>query len=191
MGRGEHIRLLLEDAGLDFEYVRYTTEEWLELKKKQTEEKIPKPTLPFITIDGKYYGKTGPILKLLSRRLNKYGGSNDDEAQLLDVYTDMVCDWTLVWVAASFGLYNGSAVKNYQENTRVQFHKSFNDILSTTKGPFLLGEEISYADFALYHILEDDAEGEVNVHTLPYLSTFFKAVGDRPNLKTYLATDRK
>ncbi|KAI7890511.1 glutathione S-transferase [Mucor mucedo] len=190
-GRGEHVRLLLEDAGVDFEYVRHTGEEWGALKQKLLSEKIRAPTMPFITIDGKYYGKTFPTMRYLSKKLNKYEGSNDDETQLLDVYTDIVGDWTLKWSASSFGAFTEEASKNYKENIRPQFHNTFNDILSDTKGPFLLGENISYADFALYHILEDDIEGEVNVKTLPYLSAFFEAVQNRPNLKTYLATDRK
>lgn len=191
IGRGEYVRLLLQDAGVDFEYVRHTFPEWIQLKQKLLSENIRAPTMPFITIDGKYYGKTAPILRFISQKLNKYGGSDEDETQLLDVYTDMIMDWTMQLSASNWGSFTEAATKTYKDATRPQLYKTFNDILSDTKGPFLLGENISYADFAFYHILEDETEIKIDVEALPYIAVFVEAVANRPNLKIYLATDRK
>lgn len=55
----------------------------------------------------------------------------------------------------------------------------------------LLGESISYADFALYHMLEDDFSLNFDDIEYLYIATFVEAVQNRPNLKVYFATDRK
>ncbi|KAG2234555.1 glutathione S-transferase [Thamnidium elegans] len=191
MGRGENIRLLLEDAGVDFEYIRYNAAQWQEEKQKLLDQNIRNPTMPFITIDGKYYGKTAPLLRFLSHKLGKYEGDNEDEFQLLDVYTDMANDWVGRWVKTVFGNPSEETVKTYREETAPQTFKTWDDILSDTKGPFLLGEKISYADFTLFHMLEDDTTIKVCAETYPHLSAFVEAVNNRPNLKKYLATDRK
>lgn len=191
VGRGEYVRLLLEDAGVDFEYVKHTFAEWKDHKQQLVEQKIRHPTMPYITIDGKYYGKTAPLLRFISHKLNKYQGSNEDEVQLLDSYTDDIMDWVSRWAGSTFGSFNEVSIKTYKEETAPQFYKTFNDILSDTPGPFLLGEAITYPDFALYHIMEDDSNVTFNVKALPHLATFVEAIRNRPNLKTYFATDRK
>jgi glutathione S-transferase len=189
MGRGEYVRLLLEDAGVDFEYVRLSAAEWKEEKAKLLANKIRAPTMPYITIDGKYYGKTLPLLRLISHKLGKYGGRNEEEAHLVDAYTDIVMDWAGKWAEALFGSNAEEALKTYKETTIPEFMNTFEDILSDTEGPYLLGQEISYADFALYHLLEDDGSA-IDASTHPRLTAFVQAIENRPNIKAYLATDR-
>lgn len=191
MGRGEYVRLLLEDAGVDFKYVRHNAAGWQEKKKEMLEQKIRAPTMPFITIDGKYYGKTVPIMRFLSKKLGKYEGANDDEAQLLDSYTDVVMDWVGKWAGALFS-NSEETLKSYKEEYAPQAYKTWNDILSdVTSGPYLLGDKITYADFALYHALEDDSDAKVNAESYPHLAAFTQAIQARPNLNKYFATGRK
>ncbi|KAG2203404.1 hypothetical protein INT47_010102, partial [Mucor saturninus] len=190
LGRGEFIRLLLQDAGVHYEYVRHTIDEWKSHKQTLLAQNICNPTLPYMTIDGKYYGKTASILRFLSHKLNKYEGSNDDEVQLLDAYTDSIMDWSTRWMDSNFDFFNEKMIKKYNEEMSPQFHKTFDTALSNTPGPFLLGEAITYPDFALYHIMEDDTHVKFDVKALPNLAAFVEAIRNRPNLKTYLATDR-
>lgn len=190
MGRGEYVRLLLEDAGVDFKYVRHNAAGWQEKKKEMLAQNIRAPTMPFITLDGKYYGKTVPLMRFISKKLGKYQGENDDEEQLLDSYTDIIMDWAGKWAGAIFG-NNEETLKSYRAEYVPQSHKTWDDILSdVTSGPYLLGDRISYADFALYHILEDDNEAQVDATSYPHLAAFVQAIQARPNLSKYLATDR-
>lgn len=191
MGRGEFVRLLLEDAGIDFEYVRYNAAEWKEQKQKLLAQNIHNPTMPYITVNDKYYGKTVPIMRFLATKLNQYQGSNEDEVQLLDAYADVLSDWTSKWAFSVFGAFSEVAAKNFFEDTRPQLYKNFDAILSETQGPYLLGNTITYPDFLLYHILEDDKDAQVDADAYPYIATFAEAIKNRPNLKTYFATDRK
>ncbi|KAI8638494.1 glutathione S-transferase [Parasitella parasitica] len=191
MGRGEFIRLLLEDAGIDFEYIRHTFAEWKDLKQELIAKKIPAPTMPYITVDGKYFGKTIPVIRYICRKLGKYEGSNDEEKQLLDVYLDIVMDWASSWSSVSFGEGTPeSKIKLYKETQAPNMYKVFEDILSNTEGPYLLGKEISYADFLLYHMMEDDGS-PIDAASQPHLSRFVNEIEKRPNMAKYFATDRK
>lgn len=93
------------------------------------------------------------ILRFLSHKLGKYEGDNEDEAQLLDVYTDIINDWTVAWVNVTFLNSTEEEKTNYREKTCPQVFKTWESILSKTKGPFVLGE-ISHADFSLFYMLE-------------------------------------
>ncbi|KAI9366620.1 glutathione S-transferase, partial [Pilaira anomala] len=191
LGRGEHIRLLLEDAGVNYEYVRYTHEQWKEEKQKFLAQKVPEPTIPYMTIDGKYYSKTMPLMRLLSRKLNLYNGENEDEVYMLDYYMDMINDWLHRWGYVTFINPTEEETKTYKEKTCPETFKTWENILSEKKGPFLFDERISYVDFVLFHMLEDDANDKVCNETYPHLFKFVEAITNRPNLKKYLATDRK
>ncbi|KAL7314420.1 hypothetical protein PS15m_005991 [Mucor circinelloides] len=188
MGRGEFIRLLLEDAGVDFEYVRHNAAEWKELKQQLLADKVRAPTMPYITVDGEYYGKTVPVMRFLSHKLGQYEGSNEKEVQLLDAYSDMIMDWAFRWAIGVFG--DEAQLKAYKETHAVNNYKNFEEILSDNEGPYLLGDKISYADFILYHMIEDDGSA-IDAASQPHLSAFINAIENRPNLKKYLATERK
>jgi glutathione S-transferase len=190
MGRGEFVRLLLEDAGVDFEYVKYNAAEWKEVKQQLIADKVRGPTMPYLSVDGKYYGKTLPIMRFISHKLGKYEGRNDEENQLLDAYSDAIMDWAFRWAIASFNDPTEEQKQNYKDNVAANAYKLFEDVLSDTEGPYLLGENISYADFVLYHMMEDDGSA-INAVSQPYLSAFVQAIQSRPNMKKYLATDRK
>lgn len=190
MGRGEFVRLLLEDSGVDFEYIKYNAAEWKVAKQELIADKIRGPTMPYLLVDGKYYSKTLPLMRFISGKIGQYEGRNDEENQLLDVYSDAAMDWAFRWSIANFGNATEEQKQNYKDNDAVSAYKLFEEILSDTEGPYLLGENISYADFVLYHMMEDDGSA-INAVSQPHLSAFVQAIESRPNMKKYLATDRK
>lgn len=110
---------------------------------------------------------------------------------MLDVYADMVTDWYFKWGFALFASPNPEEeLKKFNETTTVDGINTFEAILSDTEGPYLLGKEVSYVDFALYHLLED-IESTIEASAHPHLASFLEAIKNRPNIKAYLATDRK
>ncbi|KAG0730854.1 hypothetical protein G6F29_014406 [Rhizopus arrhizus] len=68
-------------------------------------------------------------------------------------------------------------------------------MLSLNKGPYVFGEKITYIDFLIYHVLDDDtktivdieAEAQVDAETYPHVATFIEAFKNRPNLKGSIA----
>ncbi|ORE11129.1 glutathione S-transferase [Rhizopus microsporus var. microsporus] len=184
MGRGEPVRLLLEDAGVDYEYVRLTADQWKEKKAELIKEGIPGPTMPYITINGKHYAKTVPAMRFLAKKLGKYLGENDDEEHLLDAYADFAGDWTSRWATT---LFRGSDEdkKVYAETTFPQTLDTVEQMLSKSSGPYLLGERITYADFLIFHQLDDDNQAKVDSQKHPHLAAFVEAIKNRPSLQKH------
>lgn len=85
----------LEDAGLEHEYVRLRIgEDWTKRKEELIAEGFYSTTLPYIEVGGKKFGRTVPIMRYISTKLNnKYHGSNAEEDQLLDCIADITDDW--------------------------------------------------------------------------------------------------
>ncbi|KAL0576430.1 hypothetical protein ABG067_008931, partial [Albugo candida] len=123
--------------------------------------------------------------------LGQYEGQNDDENQLLDAYTDLVLDWANKWATALFS-GNEELSKKHETEYVPQALNTWNDILSdVTSGPFILGDRITYADFALYHVLEDASPVSIDAQVHPHIAAFTKAIDSRHNLSKYLASERK
>jgi hypothetical protein len=172
LGRGEYVRLLLINAGITFEYVRYS---FPEEKSKLISQLRPAPTMLFIiTTNRKHYNKTLP---LISKKLNKYQGNNDDKNQLADAYTDAVMYWSTKSAIAFYGA-DEEAKKVYRQEVAPKEYTHWKDVLSES-GFCLLGEEISYADVALYHTLKDDCNAQADKETYPHLAAFVNAVQNR------------
>lgn len=87
--------MLLEDAGLDHEYVRLGRDDaWTAKKAQLIEEGFLSPTLPYIEVGGKKFGKTVPIMQYISVKLdNKYHGSNAEEDYYLTYIAEITNDW--------------------------------------------------------------------------------------------------
>jgi glutaredoxin len=183
---------LFKDAGIDFDYIRLDGQEWMDLKQKLISEKnAASPTLPFITINGKYFGKAIPTMRYISNKLGMYVASNDEDTQLVDSYADIVMGWVDRWANAYFWNPNDETIKKYETVQIAEAYTDFENILATRKGPYLLGETITYPDFALFHMMEEDDTVADKTSTHPNVDAFIKAMQNRPNLKQYLATDRQ
>ena len=85
-GRGELIRWIFLQAGVPYEDVRYTQEEWAAFKPK-----TPYGAMPALEIDGKIYGGSGPIARYIAEQ---YGlaGSNPVENFELATIDDVIVD---------------------------------------------------------------------------------------------------
>jgi hypothetical protein len=86
---------LLEDAGLDHDYVRSVRDEkWEELKAQLVKEGVHSCTQPYIQVNGQKFFKTVPIMRYISAKLDyKYHGSTPEENHLLDVITELADSW--------------------------------------------------------------------------------------------------
>jgi hypothetical protein len=104
---------------------------------------IPAPTLPYLTIDGKYMGKTTPIMRYISKQIGKYLADNDMDNQYLDSLADICMDWYMLWVDAHYvpGSSPETESKFHIERSPF-FHTSFENVLSKSSGPYVLGEKV-------------------------------------------------
>ncbi|KAG2230815.1 glutathione S-transferase [Thamnidium elegans] len=187
LGLGENIKLLLEDAALEHEYVRLELDEaWNNKKVQLVKEGLYSGTLPYIEVGGKKFGRTVPIMRYISVKLgNKYHGANDEENQILDSAADIIGDW---FESAKLA-FNGSNEdkKKYVEVDTPRFLDIFERYLSAQEGPYILGEKISYSDFLIYHRLDDDMALD-RLADYPNLTKFVQSFVERPNIKKHLAS---
>ncbi|CAO3699783.1 unnamed protein product [Rhizopus stolonifer] len=186
-GRGKNIKLLLVYDGLDHEYIRVpiTAEDWFPLKAQLIENGFYTATLPVIKIENKVYGKAVPIMRYLSTKLEyKYHGSNDEENFALDMMTDVLNDWFEDGKKAIFG--DEEAKQNYLETQKSKWYEMFEKYYQqSAKGPYILGDKITYIDFMVYHLI-DDEDSIPTLGNCPNIKLFVEEFEKCPKIKEYL-----
>ncbi|QRW12742.1 glutathione S-transferase [Ceratobasidium sp. AG-Ba] len=200
-GRGEVIRLFLEDAGISFNDHRLSLDAYNMMVKSGEIAKLnPLKSLPVVEIEGSKYVQSYAILRLWARQLGSYDGKTDLERYYVDAITDIASDWRSKWVDSAFRASDsGLGPKGDQEE--IEYHKSFtiskyasalNTHLSTNPlsagGPFVLGKEITYADFVIFQIAHD--EGWAGLESNPRLKELVDGVKARPRVADYFKSDR-
>ena len=86
------VRLLWEDAGIAYEDVRYSFEEFPEYKNTKIAELNPTTKIPAVELDGKILTQSYPMLRHFARLLGRYDGQTNEEKYLADVICDIVID---------------------------------------------------------------------------------------------------
>ncbi|KAI9305486.1 class gamma glutathione S-transferase [Cunninghamella echinulata] len=188
---GENLNLFLKDTGIDFKYVKVTGDEFKEsdVKKNLLAQKHYSATLPAVEIDGQFYNKTVPTMRFLSKKLGNYIGKNDQEDYFLDTVADLVNDWGSS-VYKVFRETDEEKLKEQFETNTKKYLGIFNEIYGRHQGPYVLGDEITYPDFLVYHIIDDDRALD-RLENYPNLQQFVNTFKQRPNLVDYLTSVKK
>lgn len=135
--------MLLDDAGISYEYSRVLFNDWTATKQKTIDNGKRIHTLPvLVTKSGKFYGTTAPILRLISKKLNKYIPKDPEDEYLADAYSDIYLDWMTKWMEVFFIRRDPKVTQEYEVAYRVAQHKNWNNILGDRKGPYILGDEV-------------------------------------------------
>jgi len=200
-GRGEVLRLFLEDAGIAFKDYRFSFEDYnAQAKSGEILKLNPLKSLPVVEIAGAKYAQSYPLLRLWAHQLGKYDGKTDLERYYVDAITDIASDWRSKFVDSAFRATNDGMGPN-ENQKEIEYHKSFtipkfasalNTHLTTNPlssgGPFVLGNQISYADFVIFQISHDD--GWAGLDTNPRLKELVEAVKIRPRIAEYFKSNR-
>ncbi|KAF7723198.1 hypothetical protein EC973_002273 [Apophysomyces ossiformis] len=187
IARGENVKLLLVDAGIEHEYVRHRLdkENWPITKKALEDSGYYAATLPYVEIEGKKYGQTVPIMRYICKKLGKYMAKNDEDEQYLDALSDISYDWHK---KINLTYFASAEVRKAHETTEmVKYLSLFEKVYSDREGPYILGEEITYTDFLIYHLI-DDEEQTKKLDAYPSLKKFVETFEERSNIKAYLPT---
>ncbi len=94
-GRGQVVRLFWEDAGIAYEDIRYTFEEYPEYKKTRIAEMNPIGCIPVIELKGRILTQSYAILRHFARQLGKYEGETEEEIYWADAMCDIGIDCRL------------------------------------------------------------------------------------------------
>lgn len=91
-GRGQVVRLLWEDAGIAYEDVRYSFEEFPEAKRTKISDLNPTGNIPVIELNGRILTQSYAILRHFARLLGKYDGETEEEKYWADAMCDIAID---------------------------------------------------------------------------------------------------
>ncbi|RAL03505.1 glutathione S-transferase [Aspergillus ibericus CBS 121593] len=188
LGRGEVVKLFLKDAGIDFTEVRYPFDDtWPQTSQKLQEEGITRTgQVPALEYQGHILTQHIPILRYLARDLGRYDGETNWERYLVDAVADIYIDWRAEWVC---NLMKKS--DKYKNELAPKYFNLIEKYYSDSEGPYLLGDKITYVDFAVYQIIDNDRRTGTAVETLPgSLVRLQEAVEKRDNIAAYIEENK-
>ncbi|KAL7791502.1 glutathione S-transferase [Trichoderma ceciliae] len=188
LGRGEVVRLFMRDAGIEFNDIRHAYDDtWPATKEKLKKEGITQTgQLPTLLINDIILTQHIPILRYLSRDIGRYEGETNHEKFQIDAVSDLYIDWRVRWVEGLSGVTD-----DYKNNFVPQYYSVISKHYSENKGPYLLGDKISYADFAVYQSIDNDERIGALPSELPEaVQKLREAIEARPNIAAYIEESR-
>lgn len=207
-GRGEFVRLALEDAGADYDDVARKSDGMDRMMAMMDggREKRPPFAPPFLKAGKLVIAQVAEILFYLGPKLKLAPKSEADRLwlhQLQLTVTDFVKEVHDTHHPVGSGLYyedQKTEAKRYArgflDERAPKYLGYFETVLERSRGPWLLGRRCTYIDLSMFQLvdglryafpkgmrrLEKDVPGLVGVH---------ERVAKRPGIKAYLASERR
>jgi glutathione S-transferase len=205
-GRGEYVRLALEEADADYVDVARTARGTSAMTRMMEQGGTPPFAPPFLKAGKLVIAQTANILLYLGGR---HGLAPKTEAGRLWVHQLQltIADFVL----ESHDTHHPLGPSLYYEDQKAPAKKRteefwservpkylgyFEQLLKTNGGAYVTGRRITYVDLSLFQIVEGlryafpkrmaAFEGDI-----PGLTGLRDRVAARPNIKTYLASDRR
>ncbi|KAL6804861.1 glutathione S-transferase [Trichoderma sp. SZMC 28013] len=188
MGRGEVVRLFMRDAEIEFNDIRHPYDAtWPATSERLKQEGVTRTgKVPALLINGIIINQHIAILRYLARDIGRYDGETNHEKFQLDAVSDVYNDWRTQWVAALKG-----ATDDYRNKIVPEYYNVIAKYYSANNGPYLLGDRISYADFAVYQSIDNDERIGTLPSKLPEaVQRFREAFEARPNIAVYIEENR-
>ncbi|HEY1709419.1 MAG TPA: glutathione S-transferase [Rhizomicrobium sp.] len=207
-GRGEYVRLALEDAGVKYEDVargKGGTGKLVAFMEKTNRDYRPFAP-PFLVAGKKVIGQTANILLFLG---DHHGLAPKGEAGRLWVHqlqltvTDLVAEIHDSHHPVASGLYYedqqeeaAKRAKDLRENRLPKYLGYFEGVLKQNGSGWLAGRSRSYADLSLFQIVEGLRYAFPNrmktlERKLPRLAALRDRVAERPGIAAYLKSKRR
>jgi glutathione S-transferase len=207
-GRGEFIRLALEEAGADYVDVarRKGGEAKMQRLLESRREKHPPFAPPFLKAGKHVIAQTANVLFWLGPRI---GLAPKDEATRLWVHqlqltiTDLVVEIHDTHHPVTSWLYyeeqRPAAKRRTHDFWRYRVPKFlgyFERLIAKSGGPYVLGRRLSYIDLSLFQIVEGlryafPKRMKRFERRVPKLIALRDRVAKRPRIAAYLASDRR
>ena len=183
-GNAEPIRLVLAQAGVKYEDVRLTNEQWAEFKPK-----TPYGVVPVLDIDGKIVGGSGPIVRYLAR-LHGLAGEDDLARLILEGVEDAIADFRQKMAAMFFEKDEEKKEALKKDLTATVIPKYLGTLeKSVASNPhgWFYGSKVSYVDFLFVHVTDYlKAETPNVLDNFPALKKHDEAVKSLPNIANWI-----
>jgi glutathione S-transferase len=205
-GRGEYVRLALEDAGADYaDVARSGSGMGAMMKMMEARGGTPPFAPPFLKAGRLMIGQTANILLYLGSR---HGLAPKAEPGRLWVHQLQltIADFVLeahdthhpIGVSLYYEDQRAPAKKRTDEfwKQRVPKYLEYFEQLLASNGPYITGRRATYADLSLFQIVEGlryafPKRMKAFERKIPGLVDLRDRVAVRPNIKVYLASDRR
>ncbi|MCA6110500.1 glutathione S-transferase [Bradyrhizobium cenepequi] len=206
-GRGEYVRLALEDAGADYDDVaRGAGGTSAMMAMMEAGKGTPPFAPPFLKAGKLVIGQTANILFFLGAR---HGLAPKAEAARLWVHqmqltiADLVLEVHDTHHPLGLTLYyedqKAPAKKRTAEFWKERVPKYlgyFEEIVAANGGAYVTGRRLTYVDLSLFQIVEGlryafPKHMQAFEENVPRLIELRNRVAERPNIKTYLASERR
>ena len=187
-GRAELIRWIFIQAGVPYEDIRFTGEEWAKFKPN-----TPFGSMPVLDIDGKIYGGSGPIARYVAEQ-HGLAGSNPVENFELATISDVIDDLMI----RSMILYyekdekkKGELKKEFNETHLPKYFGILNKRITdngTSEG-WIFGQKVTYVD--MYLALAADmlaifGDGAQFLEPFPAIAKLKATVEALPNIAKWI-----
>lgn len=210
-GRGEFVRLALEDAGADYVDIARGDDERGGIgpmldRLSDPDEPRPPFAPPFLRDGDVLIGQTAAILLYLGPRLGLVGPSEADriwthqiQLTIADAVNEAHDTHHPVGVGLTYEQQKPEArraAKHFRRARIPKFLSWFERVLDRNGGAHLVGRAVSYADLSLFQLVAGlrYAFPEATARALPSVSNvaaLHGAVARRPRIAAYLASGRR
>lgn len=210
-GRGEFIRLALEEAGAEYVDVARRDDEAGGIEPmldRLTDPGNPRPPLapPFLRDSDIVIGQTAAILIYLGPRLGLVGDSERDRIwthQLQLTIADAVDEAHDTHHPLGVGLYYADQkpealrrAAEFRAERIPKFLSYFERVLSANGGDRLVGQTVSYADLSLFQLVAGLSYAfpkatAAALRPSPNVARLHEAVAQRPRIAAYLGSERR
>jgi glutathione S-transferase len=206
-GRGEFVRLALEEAGASYKDVARRKGGVAKLMRLLKEPRLGEPPFapPFLKAGTMVIAQTANILMFLGQRhalapKNERGRLFVHQLQL--TIADAIVEAHDVHHPIASSLYYEDqkrearrAARHFTQERVPKFLDYFDSVLQRN-GPYLTGKRVSYADLSLFQLMEglryafprNMARTERKLRAIPQLC---ERVATRPRIASYLASERR
>ena len=205
-GRGEFVRLALEEGGADYVDVARRRGTGAMMKLMGGRNGRPPYAPPFLKIGKRMIAQTALILHYLGPRLGLVPRGESDRLwalQLQMTITDLVKEIHDTHHPISTALYyedQKPAAKRYTEEFwRQRVPKLlgyFEDVPEKSRGPYVFGRRVSYVDLSLFQIVDGlryafPKRMKRFEKQIPRLVALHDRVAERPRIAAYLQSERR
>ena len=207
-GRGEYVRLALEEAGADYADVARRSAGMAAMMRLMESARAKQPPFapPFLKAGKEIIAQTANILLYLGGRhaLAPAGEAGRLWAHQLQLtVTDFVAEVHDTHHPIATDLYYEDQrreaklrAKHFRQSRIPKYLGYFEEVLKRNGGRYLIGGRLTYPDLSMFQLVEGmryafpKAMKKVE-KKIPLLAALHERVADRPRIATYLASDRR
>jgi glutathione S-transferase len=205
-GRGEYVRLALEDAGAAYADVAREGNGTAKMMRMMEQGGAPPFAPPFLKAGKLVIGQTANILLYLGARHSLAPKTEAGKLwvhQLQLTIADLVLEIHDTHHPLGPSLYYEDQKAPAKQRSEAFWEERvpkylgyFERILKDSGGPYVIGRRVSYVDLSLFQIIEGlryafPKRMKAFEHEVPGLLKLRDRVAARPNIKAYLGSERR